>query len=62
MQDPIMFVSAFVFGALFLFIATMLLVSIFSQFSRRVYPDFEPDISVVVPAQRTGERHSGAQS
>ena len=50
MQDPIMFVSALVFGALFLFIATMLLVSIFSQFSRRVYPDFEPDISVVVPA------------
>jgi len=50
MPDPIMVISGFVFGGLFVFIAVMLLVVLISSFTNRYYSRFEPNVTVIIPA------------
>src|SRR3989344_3560781 len=48
-MDIIMIFGVFIFGILFLFLASVLLISIFSIFKKDNYKKYEPNVSVVIP-------------
>ena len=50
MQDPIMFSSIFLFALLFSFLLFIGIIFIISIFKRKHYPDFKPDVSIMIPA------------
>ena len=50
-----MIFGVFIFGILFLFLASVLLISIFSIFKKDNYKKFEPDVSVVIPCYNEEE-------
>ena len=50
MKEAIMLFSSVLFGILFFFLLFIFSIFIVSRFIKRKYPNFEPNVSVVVPA------------
>src|SRR3989338_5052568 len=50
MKETIMLLSSMLFAVLFLFLVFIFIIFIASRFFRREYKDFEPKISIVIPA------------
>ncbi len=50
-----MLFGVFVFGILFLFLGSVLLISIFSIFKKDNYEEYEPEVSVVIPCYNEEE-------
>ena len=56
MQDKIMFFSSILFGVLFSFLLFVFCVFALSRFIKPKKSDFEPEVSVVIPAYNEGTR------
>ena len=50
MKDIIMFLSSVLFGILFSFLVFIFSIFIISMFFKRKYGNFEPKVSIIVPA------------
>jgi cellulose synthase/poly-beta-1,6-N-acetylglucosamine synthase-like glycosyltransferase len=50
MGDIIMDISAFLFAILFFFLLFGFITTMISLYRKKTYPDYEPDVSIVIPA------------
>ena len=59
MKDLIMLAGSILFGILFSFLVLIFSIFIISRFINRKYDDFEPKVSIVIPAYNEGDNIKG---